>query len=207
MKTSHPAGDDLLIAYAAGTLSSAPALIVASQRAMLPDVAERLDILERIGGALLDQQAAAPLSDGLLDSLLARLDDEDQPLRSAEPDEHVDHDHLDLGMVLPAPLATLRIGDWRAAGPGIRTAVVDVPDDPLFKVVLLRAEAGVVLPRHGHPGLELSLVLKGRFSDDSGSYGPGDIDEADDSLEHQPRVSADGECICLIATERRKSCL
>jgi putative transcriptional regulator len=44
-------------------------------------------------------------------------------------------------------------------------------------------------------------VLKGSFSDARGRYGPGDLDEADDDVQHQPIVDNDGECICIAALE------
>ena len=44
-------------------------------------------------------------------------------------------------------------------------------------------------------------MLTGSFADARGRYGPGDMDEADSEVEHQPIVDPQAECICLAALE------
>ena len=66
---------------------------------------------------------------------------------------------------------------------------------------LLRIPAGRPVPEHTHGGLELTLVLSGAFSDSVGRYGPGDFQEADENLEHQPHAEAGADCICLAITD------
>ena len=66
---------------------------------------------------------------------------------------------------------------------------------------LLHIPAGVAVPDHGHRGLELTLVLQGAFSDEVDRFGPGDIEVADESLEHTPVAEAGMDCICLAVTD------
>ena len=49
----------------------------------------------------------------------------------------------------------------------------------------------------------LVCVLKGAFHDRGETYGPGDFAESDEAVEHRPRVTHDGECVCFAATVRR----
>jgi putative transcriptional regulator len=56
---------------------------------------------------------------------------------------------------------------------------------------------------HGHGGTELTLVLEGAFSDSTGEYLPGDIQEVADEIEHSPVADKVAGCICLIASEER----
>jgi putative transcriptional regulator len=56
---------------------------------------------------------------------------------------------------------------------------------------------------HGHGGTELTLVLEGAFSDSTGEYLPGDIQEVADEIEHSPVADKVSGCICLIASEER----
>jgi putative transcriptional regulator len=200
MAVNHHASDELLLTYAAGQLSPAPALVVASHLAMSGEDADRLSTFERLGGVLIDEQPMADIAPDLFEATLARLDAPapDEPVRAT-----LDHSGLDMGITLPAPLAARRIGRWRTIAPGVRFADVEVPEDPAFKVVLLRVGAGKALPQHGHSGSELTVVLKGRFSDGAGSYGPGDFEEEDIASNHQPVVGPEGECICLTAIEGR----
>lgn len=200
MTINHHASDALLLAYAAGQLSPAPALVVASHLALSDHDAERLATLEQIGGALLDEQPLAPVASDLFEKMLARLD---EPVPEDMTRVPQDHTGLDLGVALPAPLAARSIGKWRTIAPGMRFADIDVPEDPKYKVVLLRVGPGRALPQHGHAGNELTVVLKGSFSDEGGTYGPGDIEEEDGDSNHRPRVGPDGECICVTAIEGR----
>jgi putative transcriptional regulator len=54
---------------------------------------------------------------------------------------------------------------------------------------------------HGHAGAELTLVLSGAFSDASGAFRRGDLQDVDGETEHQPVGDKDEGCICLIAAE------
>jgi putative transcriptional regulator len=57
------------------------------------------------------------------------------------------------------------------------------------------------VPDHGHNGLELTLVLQGAFRDETGRFGVGDVEVADDDLEHTPIAEEGDPCICLAATD------
>jgi putative transcriptional regulator len=162
--------------------------------------AARLADFERLGGILLEEQPPADLSADLLERTLARLEDAPPARHGASIGARTG---FDPAIGLPAPLAMRRIGKWRWFGPGAHYALVDVPEDPEFKVFLLRADAGVVFPEHGHFGTELTLILKGHLSDETGVYAPGDIAEKGMETDHHPRVEPDGECICLVALEGR----
>ena len=43
---------------------------------------------------------------------------------------------------------------------------------------------------------------EGAFEDGEGRFGAGDFAEMTDEVDHQPSVTPDSECICLIASER-----
>jgi putative transcriptional regulator len=44
-------------------------------------------------------------------------------------------------------------------------------------------------------------VLKGAFEDRGVVYRAGDFCESGESVEHQPRVTRDGECVCFVAVD------
>ncbi len=66
---------------------------------------------------------------------------------------------------------------------------------------LLYIPPGQGVPDHGHNGLELTLVLQGSFTDETGSFGTGDLEIADQTLDHTPVAGPDAPCICLAATD------
>ncbi len=54
---------------------------------------------------------------------------------------------------------------------------------------------------HTHTGIEMTCVLSGRFSHEGGSYGPGDFDLGDETMDHKVMVDPGEECICLVAMQ------
>ena len=67
---------------------------------------------------------------------------------------------------------------------------------------LIKAAPGAVVPDHGHAGAELTLVLRGALIDATGRYGPGDVADLDEEVEHTPAADATAGCICAVANER-----
>lgn len=76
-----------------------------------------------------------------------------------------------------------------------------LPEFPGYKTQLLKIASGTAMPSHTHLGTELTLVLAGGFSDESGQYGEGDVAEADDSVTHRPVADPGEDCICLAVTD------
>ncbi|MGH7091683.1 MAG: cupin domain-containing protein, partial [Stellaceae bacterium] len=93
---------------------------------------------------------------------------------------------------------------WRTIAPGLSHCEI-LPRDLLGDgtLRLLRIAKGKKLPRHGHTGTELTLVLKGAYSDATGQFMRGDLAETDEALVHEPISGRDEDCVCLIATEGR----
>ena len=106
--------------------------------------------------------------------------------------------------VFPAPLQDYVGGDlgavkWRTVGAGVRQAVLKTTNEATVR--LLQIPPGVAIPDHGHRGMEMTLVLKGAFRDEFARFGRGDVEIADEDLQHTP-VAEEGEvCICLAATD------
>ncbi len=68
---------------------------------------------------------------------------------------------------------------------------------------LLEVAPGTALPPCGRGGLGLTCVLRGSFSDRLGRFGPGDLAEADPSIEPRP-VAGEAGCVSLVAVERHQ---
>jgi putative transcriptional regulator len=101
----------------------------------------------------------------------------------------------------PQPLRHYDIPNWRFAFPGVKWSTLPLAGPESGQLLLVRGIPGAKLPSHGHDGTEYTCVLTGSFSDSSGTYRVGDLIEASEDHDHQPIVSADAECICLIAIE------
>jgi hypothetical protein len=51
---------------------------------------------------------------------------------------------------------------------------------------LLYIPAGQAMPEHGHRGMELTLVLKGAYRDETDRFARGDVEFADQDMDHTP---------------------
>jgi len=69
------------------------------------------------------------------------------------------------------------------------------------ELYFIKLAPGCRLPLHGHTGVELTVVLTGAFADAFGEYRRGDMQDIDNSIEHQPLGDRDEGCICLVAAE------
>jgi len=191
----HHLTDNLLLAYAAGTLPEAFNLVIATHVSLCDDCRAALAAFEVLGGEVLDDAEPATVDKTSLAATLALI---------ARGDRAEDPPRTIPSGVFPAPLQDRIGGDladvrWRRIGGGVSQAVL--PTSARASVRLLRIPAGARVPDHGHRGLELTLVLQGAFRDDSDRFGPGDIEVADESMIHQPVAEAGQECICLSATD------
>ncbi len=192
MTIKHHLTEQLLMGYAACTLPEAFNLVVASHLSMCDDCRATLAAYEEIGGALLEEAGVA-MSAGGLDSALARLDTRaPEPVRPAAPGP------------LPAPLRRYVGGDvdairWRSVGGGVKQAIL--PTSESASARLLFIPAGAAVPDHGHRGMELTLVLQGAFADETDRFARGDVEVADQDLEHMPVADIGADCICLAATD------
>lgn len=200
----HHPDDGLLLAQAAGTLSSGHSLLVDSHVEGCAECQARLRELEAVGGAMLEQLAPAVLTSQALADTLAAIDAPPPPQRQVPKKPAARRGSrpvLPDGMAWPRALRGCTATPWRWIGPGMRWSRVTVPFDRDANVFLLRIGAGKELPFHTHSQSELTQVLHGSFHDGRARFGPGDFDEADGDIHHQPKVLAGGECICLASVE------
>jgi len=196
----HHPDDSLLLAHAGGSLDTGPSLLVESHVETCPRCRAVMQGFERVGGQMLELAQDQPPAAGALDAVLARLD---APVRVPPPPVVRQKPPLPAGYNWPRALRHCQVSSWRLMGPGMRWSRVTVPHDPGANVLLLRIAAGKCLPQHTHTGTELTQVLCGSFDDGRAVFGPGDFDEADTEVLHQPVVQAQGECICLAAVDGR----
>ena len=203
MKIEHHVGEDLLLAYAAGTLDEATSLLVATHLALCPACRADLDLAQTIGGVLLDRtEAAVPADEGVLEAVL------DTPDNTVSPRETSGQTSIDVrcgAFVLPQPLRDYAGGDsaelaWRAVGGGIRKFALKTSDAGAT-AMLLSIPAGKAVPDHGHHGFEATLVLAGSFYDRGTWYRRGDVEIADQGVVHQPMAGPEEDCICLAVTD------
>jgi putative transcriptional regulator len=192
----HHLTDELLMAYSAATLPEAFNLVVATHISLCDDCRARLEAFDAVGGAVLSDCGAAPVADESLEATMRLI--------ASMPGTDVHPRRAAANAVFPAPLQDYVGGDlskvkWRSVGGGVRQSILSTSRDATVR--LLHIPAGVKIPDHGHRGMEMTLVLKGAFRDEFARFGRGDVEIANEDLEHTPVAENDEDCICLAATD------
>jgi putative transcriptional regulator len=190
---THHLDDATLMSFAAGSLPQALSTVVATHLAVCPACATEARRMDVIGGALL-----AGLTPVRMDQAAPVMQ-----LRRDEAGEHASVETVASSREVPLPLARLVGPDldrvpWRRLGLGVWHHKLPSGDGDLR---LLKVAAGRRMPEHGHGGSELTMMLRGSYSDVTGTYRSGDVADLDDSVEHSPIADAETGCICLIASE------
>lgn len=186
-----------LMGFSAGTLVEPLAAVVASHIDVCEECLVQVADLDRLGAVLLT--SSVPLSDIAAVAMVPS-----RSMERAPPDVRRQADPFG---VLPAPLAQAfqlsfdRI-PWKRLGPGVWHHRLPLSPGATGDLRLLKIGPGRVMPGHGHGGAELTLVLDGAFTDKTGAYLRGDIQDVDETIEHTPVADKDIGCICLIASER-----
>lgn len=197
----HHLTDNIVMAYAAGTLPEAFNLVVATHVSMCDDCRALVAAHEAVGGVVLEDIREMDLSDDALDACFAKIKagPKDPIQVRAQPAKR-----NSAPGVFPAPLQDYVGGDldavqWRKVGGGVKQAILPTSKDA--SVRLLYIPAGCEVPDHGHNGTEMTLVLQGAFRDEFARFGAGDVEICDPNVEHTP-IAEDGmDCICLAATD------
>lgn len=186
--TRHHPPEDRLFEYAAGILPQGMSMLVAAHLNYCAACRVTVRAAEAVGGALIDQEPPAP------EPMLQSAPNFDRQLATAwEPLPAID---------VPSPLRPYvgaRLSDvrWRTFWPGMQTVRIPCDDDP-SQISLLRLKPGTGMPVHTHGGEELTLVLQGSYSDETGRFGVGDVASGDSNLTHRPVADAGAHCVCLI---------
>ncbi|MGH6870048.1 MAG: ChrR family anti-sigma-E factor, partial [Rhizomicrobium sp.] len=165
MSATHHPQDELLLAHATGAADEALSLIVATHLALCPLCRAKVARMEALGGTVLDELAPAPVSDGALKSVLAHLDDTPLPRPAPRADAQPS--------LAPEPLRSYLGGDldrvaWRNISFGI--SFHDLFRRGGTRARLIRSRPGRSVGLHSHHGEELTLVLTGGFTDETGHY-------------------------------------
>jgi len=195
----HPAGDNLL-SYSAGALGESWSLAVATHLAYCSVCRETVDGADEMGGVLLEDMAPDPMSAAALSETLSKLD-----LPEAVAPNALSEDvPLAEQTAVPQPLRNYLDGTfddiaWESIGSGASQYLIPTGDNAQAR--LLNIPAGTPVPEHSHGGRELTLVLSGSFSDNFGTFGPGDLEDVDDDTQHRPLAGMDEPCICLAVTD------
>jgi putative transcriptional regulator len=195
LRITHHLDATTIIALASGTLDEALGVVAASHVWWCAKCSDAFREAERVGGYLLNKLTrndSAVSGDG-------RAPDQD-PAAAEEP-QHA----ANIGLPLPVAsrLGGMSLSDlrWRWAVPGLSLHELALLKGGKGRLFLMRIGPGRAVPQHGHGGEELTLILRGSYSDRFGRFAIGDIAALHENVVHRPIVDKHDNCICLVATQ------
>ena len=201
MSICHHPGEDLLLDYASGSLDENWSLAVATHLALCPKCRRLTSEFEAVGGGMISTATPSVLSDHLFNAIMSAVDSVNE--EALVPNSA---DETGQELVFPQPLrkyvgADARNLNWQRLGLNAHQLKISTFDNSTT-IRLLKIPAGLPVPMHSHNGRELTLVLSGAFSDITGTYGRGDMQDIDESVQHQPHAVPGEDCICLVVTDQ-----
>ena len=192
MAKFHPSVD-LLTEYVAGILPLAQSACISAHLNYCPQCQQQSARLQDLGAVLFESLTPVPVGDALLNTVLARLDEEPPLSYRRTQDPAVGR--------LPALLQRLMKGDFSELSWNKITSSLSISylktGDTAYEFALYHIKAGGRIPEHTHRGSEMTLVLQGGFSDAAGSYHEGDFLFREASDTHAPTALQSEDCICL----------
>ncbi|MEM8838026.1 MAG: ChrR family anti-sigma-E factor [Pseudomonadota bacterium] len=193
--------DAVIAEYVAGGMALPAQVLVESHLELVPENKAWAGELEALAGAELDSVEPVALGDmsSMLDAIMESPASE--PVTSVKNGVEAASASDD---ILPKPLRdfigyTVDSIPWRTKIPGVK--VFNIEDPEGCSVSLLKIRPGMAMPDHSHEGRELTLVLKGAFSDVSGRYQRGDVSVAEEGEDHKPVADYGEDCICFIVAD------
>jgi putative transcriptional regulator len=145
---------------------------------------------------LFEQTKPESTSEGLLDNIFKKIDNQPQVQKFTPVESSNNYPHV-VEKLLADKAHPIK---WRKLSSSLKVARLFTGQD-LFEVSLHRIKAGGKTPHHNHTGNEYTVVLSGSFSDEHGVYREGDFILKQRGDTHHPVGAKTGDCICFTALE------
>lgn len=200
MTIRHHSPDELLTAFAAGTLDLGQHVAVATHLAGCPHCRTQVRVMEQLGGVVMDRLLPSEMSPGAFAAVEARLGG-NALAKSAPAAQGLSEQGFRDIAGLPPFVRGYGDGSWKWIAPKVHFRPIELPRPSDTRVFLLRSRPGTKMVEHTHTGFEMTCVLSGSFAHDGGHFGPGDFDFGDGSDDHDVVIDSAEDCICLVAMQ------
>ena len=177
-----------------------------------PHCRKRVEQLNRLGAAILNQSVAEAVQPESFAQLMTRIrsasetavSDKNSPLQKKQqqkPQElHATYANDPLLKHLPKIIAKLLPRDgklkWERVSGALKTARLKTGQQD-YEVAFQRISSGGKVVEHDHRGLEVTMVLCGSFSDEDGVYSQGDFLVRNAGEVHRPTATQNQDCLCI----------
>lgn len=209
MVSFHPDAR-FLTDFAAGSLSMSEALCVAAHLEFCAKCRAHVQQLSDLGAQLMTRQQPDPAlaaNDDDFERLMQKIDSGPAEVSpGCTPVEVAERPASSNLVAIPRVVQKL-IGrsfqdlNWVQLGKSLRIAPFDMGSSDR-ETSLYDIKAGGRMPEHEHRGEEITVLLKGSFSDAEGKYVRGDFVVRNAGERHQPTATMDTDCLCLVSLQR-----
>ncbi|EAR10136.1 ChrR family anti-sigma-E factor [Reinekea blandensis] len=195
MSNWHPTNDQLL-EFASGTGSSAMSIAISTHLHFCQACRHQVHDNESMAAVLFEEQTRADLAGDGFDRLMSRIQNEPTVSAPKAPKAPSRFPPV-IEKLIHKDTESL---DWRSPMKNLRVSQL-LKDETGLILGLHHMKSGGRVPHHTHRGNEISVVIEGGFSDEMGSYGPGDFIHLAGEHFHSPQADADGDCWLLSLVE------
>ena len=219
MVNFHPS-DNELIEFSAGNTDWALAICISSHIEHCPTCAQKLRSFNKIGGATLSKGTKVAVSTDCFSHLLNKikqssteetnenLQKSNTSLVSAPTSEKLgtDQSNYDKHIISDLPQVIQKLVSknmplhWKRVAPALQEARITTGQDK-YEVCFHKIKRGGKIAEHDHGGKEVTMVLRGSFSDEHGTYHVGDYLVKEAGQVHRPLAAQNQDCLCLSIIE------
>lgn len=207
----HHPDTNLLIEFASGSIDHGQSIAISAHLHYCIRCRTEVANLERIGGAMMStiptdvtpnttSEVLNPDSDPSFEALMAKIEQQDQatPPTVTAPSLYNKQQYGTLPNVIQKMLH--QPTKWRRITGSLSSASL-VAGQNKYGISLQKISAGGKVPQHDHRGTEITVILKGSFSDEDDVYQQGDFLLKNAGDIHRPMASSNKDCLCLSVEE------
>lgn len=206
MVSFHPDAR-FLTDFASGSLPLSEAVCVSAHLEFCAKCRSHVQQLSDLGAQLLTQLESSEtidvnaVNDADFDRLMQKIETQETSPVTQLKDELAPVDTGLPRVVQKLASEGLQNLKWAQLGRSLRIAPIKVGEG-CRQTSIYDIRAGGRMPEHEHRGEEITVLLKGSFSDSEGKYVKGDFVVRHAGERHQPTATLDTDCICLVSLEQ-----
>ena len=150
--TNHHPDENMLIEFSAGTLATAPSICVSAHLHFCSSCRTKLLRLDQVGSQMMSQTDPMKVEDNAFDKLMEKIDSAEKVI----PKEKTTSANMPFS-VNKLINTSLISKNWKRLSSSVDVARFKTGQDD-FEVALHKICAGGKTPKHGHEGLEYTVV-------------------------------------------------
>ena len=199
--TQHP-GEEYLLDYTAGSLTQGWSLAIATHLTFCSKCRKDTADIEALGGTMLETIETTNLEETTVEQALEKAEQLRGSNNLMSKKTALKEKSLNQipSLLLPHLHNRKNEVSWKRLGFGINQSLLKT-SDRTTTARLLKIPGGRSVLEHSHNGPELTVVLSGKFSDETGTYCKGDFQQADKEVTHRPQTIGQEPCVCLLVTD------